>query len=47
MNRESATSLEVVFTLVVYCSWARGWTGLLWDGVCHCPGRCIPVPDSQ
>ena len=35
MTRESATSLEVVFTLVVYCSWAGGWASLFWDGVYH------------
>ena len=39
MTRESATYLEVVFTLVVYCRWGWGWAGLLWDGVYHWPGR--------
>ena len=36
MNTESATSLEVVFTLVVYCSW--GW-GLDRSAL----GWCVPL----
>ena len=27
MTRESATSLEVVFTLLVYCTWGWGLDG--------------------
>ena len=35
MTRESATSLEVVSTVVVYCPWGWGLAGAALDGVYH------------